>query len=74
MPPNDNRPREWLPKGGKCDNSNSARNVVPLFPERNISSPWDSLTVELIMAKHRAGELDPRLLRALAELAMGLHP
>ena len=31
---------------------------------------FDHLTVELIMARHAAGELDSRLLRALAELAM----
>jgi hypothetical protein len=35
------------------------------------ANPFDQLTVELIMCQYERGELDPRLLRTLAEIAVG---
>jgi hypothetical protein len=73
MPPNDNRrPGVASRNGGEYDSSNSAANVIRLYPERKISSAWDDLTVELIVARQSAGNLDPALLRALAEYSMGM--
>ena len=61
-------PRE---AGKHYDSSNSA-NVVKFPAKGNNASPFDQLAVELIMRQHELGELDPRLLRALAEFAVRL--
>jgi hypothetical protein len=71
MPPNDNRrPGVVSRSAGDYDSSNSA-NVIPLFPKLKTASPFDQLTVKLVMAKHRAGTLDPGVVEALL-LGVGL--
>jgi hypothetical protein len=73
MPPNDNRHRGGTLGGGKdYDSSNNAANVVKFPVDRQAVSPFDRLAVELIVRQGARGELDPRLLRFLAEHAVGL--
>ena len=74
MPANDNgRPRVASRNGGKSESTSTA-NVVSLLPRCAGSSPFDQLTVDLIMRQHERGELDSRLMRVLAEFAVGLWP
>jgi hypothetical protein len=72
MPPNDNRrPGNHSRNGGDYDSSSNSAKVIPLFPKLKTGSPFDQLTAKLVMAKHRAGTLDPGVVEALL-LGVGL--
>jgi hypothetical protein len=67
------RPGVVSRSGGEYVSSNNSANVVPLFPKLNTASPFQQLTARLVMARHRAGTLDPAVLVALLA-AVGLQP
>ena len=66
MSPNDNRrPGVASRNGGDdYDSSNNAK-VIPPLPKLKTVSPFDQLTAKLVMAKHRAGTLDPGVVEGL---------
>jgi hypothetical protein len=73
MSTNENRRSGLAPgNGGDYDSSNSA-NVISVRPKLNSGSPFDQLTARLVMARHRAGTLDPAVLVALLA-AVKLQP
>jgi hypothetical protein len=45
--------------------------VLP-FPRRRTSSPFDKLTVAIVMKRHREGTLDPAVVEALLA-GVGIH-
>lgn len=50
-------------------------NVVAFRPHRQARpvDPWQHLTAQIVMEKHRRGELDPAVLEALLS-ASGMQP
>ena len=66
MGPNDNRPLGVVSRrAGDYDSSSNSANVIPLFLKLKTASPFDQLTAQLVMAKHRAGTLDPGVVEGL---------
>ena len=66
MGPNDNRrPGVVSRSAGDYDSSSNSAKVIPLFPKLKTASPFDQLTAKLVMAKHRAGTLDPGVVEGL---------
>jgi hypothetical protein len=51
--------------GDDYDSSSNSAKVIPLFPKLKTASPFDQLTAKLVMAKHRAGTLDPGVVEGL---------
>jgi hypothetical protein len=68
MGPNDNRrPGVVSRSGGEYVSSSNSANVIrfPTKLKTDRNSPFDQLTAKLVMAKHRAGTLDPGVVEGL---------
>jgi hypothetical protein len=64
-PHDDRRPGVVSRSAGDYDSSSNSIKVIPLFPKLKDASPFDQLTAKLVMAKHRAGTLDPGVVEGL---------
>jgi hypothetical protein len=74
MSPHDNRrPGNHSRSGGDYGGSSNSLNVVEFPSKLNAGSPFQQLTARLVLARHRAGFLDPAVLVALLA-AVGLQP